>query len=102
MDDYEALGIFPDTWTCIATGTKQDTMKYLFWLAASGVECHVTKDPDGKRWHLAVKGGLKHNPIAWIVNIRGEAYEPVTCVDKPGQHPQVERVKEEAVATAVG
>jgi len=89
QDDYEALGIFPDTWACVSMGDKRNAKEYLFALAASGVPALVTKDPDGKNWHVAVQGGLKSNPLAWVVSLRGEPYEIVTCSDVKGQHVQV-------------
>jgi hypothetical protein len=92
QDDYEALGIFPDTWACISVGEKRLAKEFLFKLAQSGVPAIVSADADGKNWHIAVQGGLKSNPLAWIVSIRGEAYSTVTCpVGARGQHPQAKR-----------
>lgn len=98
QDEYEALGIFPDTWACIANLPKRDAMKYAFMVAASGCPVRIAKDPDGKRWHVAVQGGLKSNPVAWIVGVRGDPFEPVTCIDLSAQHPQV--LEREASAEA--
>ena len=88
QDDYEALGIFPDTWACVSMGDKRNAKEYLFALAASGVPALVARDPDGKNWHVAVQGGLKSNPLAWVVSLRGEPYEIVSCSDVKGQHVQ--------------
>lgn len=97
-DDYEALGIFPDTWACIAVLERKEAEQYVFDLAASGVETQATKDPDGKRWHIAVKGGLKGCPVAWVVGLRNEPYNPVACPPYEGQHPQTTR--EQAIELA--
>lgn len=89
---YEALGIHADTWTCVAVLSKPDAQRYGFDLAASLTPIRITLDPDGKRWHVAVQGGLPKNPLAMIVNLRGVPWEPVSCtVGNDGQHPQAER-----------
>ncbi|HEX5016577.1 MAG TPA: hypothetical protein VFX15_03205 [Actinomycetes bacterium] len=85
-DPYEALGIFADTWTCIGEGTKKDAQFYLWNLARSGVPALVADGPNGM-FHVAVQGGLKGNPAAWIIQLRGEPYEIKTC-SGTGQHPQ--------------
>lgn len=86
---YEELGIFPETWACVAVMSKADATRYLFCLAASGVPALVSRDADGKRWHVAVQGGLKNNPLAWIVSVRGEPYTTTECpLNTGGQHPR--------------
>jgi len=90
--DYEALGIMRETWACIAVLDKREATRYLFALAASGVPALLSHDADGKRWHVAVRGGLAANPAAWVVSIRGEADNVATCPGIAGsQHPQATR-----------
>lgn len=96
QDDYEALGIFPDTWACISVGEKRDAKEFVFRLAASGVPALASMDADGKRWHVAVQGGLKSNPLVWVVSVRGEPYGITTCAKHGlGQHPQAPHARAE-------
>jgi hypothetical protein len=88
--DYEAKGIFPDTWACIGVMSEADAQGYLFELMASAVDCRIARDPDGKRWHVAVQGGLADSPTAWLVGIRGRFEDSIrTCTGptEQGQHP---------------
>lgn len=89
-DQYAALGIDYDTWACVAVMSKRDATDYLFRLASAGVPALVSRDADGKRWHVAVQGGLKASPMAWLVSIREEP-APTCPVGATGQHPQVIR-----------
>jgi hypothetical protein len=90
---YEALGIHAETWACVAILTKQEASTLLFALAASGVPALLSKDADGKRWHIAVQGGLATNPLAYVVSLRGLPYDIITCpVGSTGQHPQARRL----------
>jgi hypothetical protein len=91
--DYEALGILRETWACIAALDKRDATRYLFDLAASGVPALLSRDADGKRWHVAVRGGMAANPAAWVASFRGSDLTniptcPDTAVVRGGQHPQ--------------
>jgi|GEM_PF-4506302 len=88
---YEELGIFPDTWTCVAVLDKKDAQRYAFDLAASFTPIRISRDPDGKRWHVAVQGGLPKNPAAALVGLRGGPIGSVACTVSEGQHPQVGR-----------
>jgi hypothetical protein len=89
-DDYEARGIFPDTWTCVSVGTKVDAKNLLFDLALSGVPALASRDADGKRWHIAVQGGMKGSPMTYVVAIRSAPYRIAECVGAAdgGQHPR--------------
>ena len=85
--EYEALGIHPDTMTCVAIVPKRQAQTGVWALATQGIECSVALDPDGKRWHVAVRGGLGYNPAAYFATIRGE--ERRRCASTAhGQHPQ--------------
>ena len=95
-EDYEARGITRDTWACISVGEKREVDKMLFDLAASGVPALLSKDAGGKLWHLAVKGGLAANPMAYLVSVRQEPQNVVVCpADAAGQHPQAGRTGKE-------
>jgi hypothetical protein len=85
---YEELGIYPDTWACIAVGmSKRDAADYLWRLALAGVPAVLALDADGKRWHVAIAGGLKASPKAWLLSIRPDDDPPVKCpADARGQH----------------
>lgn len=89
--DYEVLGIFPDTWTCVAMLSKRNAQTYVWALAQYGVACRLSKDADGKRWHVAVQGGLAASPAAWIATIRPDTDVPVCAAIAKGQHPQAQR-----------
>jgi hypothetical protein len=88
-EQYAALGIEADTWACVAIMSKRDAADYLFRLAAAGVPALLSRDADGKRWHIAIRGGLKASPMAWLVSIRADdTYTPTCADDATGQHPQ--------------
>ena len=90
--EYEALGIFEDTWTCVAVMDLSDAKAYLWSLAKDGIPAKVSHDPDGKRWHVAIQGGLRKNPAAVFITYRGDAIsEPPACTISRGQHPQAPR-----------
>lgn len=84
--EYVALGITPATWTCVAVFSVRDAKDYLWRLAGAGVPALASKDPDGKRWHIAIRGGLAASPTAWLCSIRPMDDE-ATCIGKGGQHP---------------
>jgi len=91
-DDYEAKGIFPDTFTCIVQSFDQaDAEHYLFLLVSNGIEARVAKDPRNDRWHIAIRGGLKASPLAWLLTIRDDVGDgpPVCRSELTGQHPMV-------------
>lgn len=85
---YAARGIGPETWTCVAIGMSQrDARDYLWRLAGAGLPALVSKDEDGKGWHVAVRGGLPANPLAWLLTIREDAAAIPTCHPTvSGQH----------------
>jgi len=86
-DDYEARGIFPDTFACICAGVREDMESYLFRLIAAGLEAKVAIAPDGL-WHVAIRGGLKSSPLAWLLTLRDDIEKPVECHSTlSGQHP---------------
>ena len=85
-DDYEALGIFEDTWTCVAIMPLRDAKEYTWALARVGVPCKAYRDPDGKRFHVAVQGGLKHNPASVFVTFGYQHVRTCTAAS-PMQHP---------------
>lgn len=88
--EYEALGIHPDTMTCIAIMSKADAKAYVWALATAGnALVTATQDAaDKKLWHVAVKGGLAYNPGAYFASILGEQVR--RCLsDKHEQHPLV-------------
>lgn len=90
--EYEALGIFEDTWTCVGVMERRDAQSYVWSLAVDGIPAKVSRDPDGKRWHVAIQGGLRVNPAAVFITFKGSAIrEPLVCTASAGQHPQVER-----------
>ena len=85
--EYVALGITPATWSCISVMSKRDAADYLWRLAAAGVPALVSRDKDGKRWHVAIRGGLAASPTAWLCSIRPMDDIP-TCTGMAGsQHP---------------
>jgi len=89
---YEELGIFDDTWACVAIMSKRDAKEYTWLLAQSDIPAKVSRDPDGKRWHVAIQGGLRKSPAAvFITYRRGPITEPPTCTASDMQHPQVAR-----------
>jgi len=91
-DDYKARGIFPDTFACIVQSADQaDLEHYLFSLISNGVEARVARDPDGTRWHLAIRGGLQASPLAWLLTLRDDVGDgPAVCRSTlSGQHPMV-------------
>jgi hypothetical protein len=66
-------------WVCVAVLPKRDAASYALALAGTGVPCIAARDADGKRWHIAVRGGTTASPGAWIAGLRGEAFDPWTC-----------------------
>lgn len=98
-EDYAERGIGPNTYACFAVDTKTRAKQYVFNLLLSGVQVIVAQDRDDpKRYHVAVPGGLAGSPMAWIVNVRGEAHNPQVCtgaLEDGGQHPIKIQVKEE-------
>jgi hypothetical protein len=66
-------------WVCIAVLPKRDAGVFALSLIGSGAPCIAARDADGERWHIAVRGGLAGSPTAWIVALRGEAFDPWTC-----------------------
>jgi hypothetical protein len=99
-DQYEALGITSTTWACVAVLPEPEAARFCLYLAASGVPVRASRDgkPNASKargrqlWHVAVQGGLKASPMAWLVSIRGEAQDPATCPGPmTGQHPQASR-----------
>ena len=89
-DDYAERGIFPDTFACIVQSFDQsDAEHYLFLLVSNGIEAKVAKDPRGDRWHVAIRGGLKSSPLAWLLTIRDDVGDgPKVChSEMSGQHP---------------
>ena len=90
VDEYLERGITPDTWTCVSVGDIKDAKTYVWDLAVSGIPALVSQDADGKRWHVAVQGGLKNNPLAWLVSIRGSDDDRIAHCPSfaSGQHPQ--------------
>jgi len=85
--EYVALGITPETWTCVATFSKRDAADYLWRLAAAGVPALIARDADGKRWHVAIVGGLAASPTAWLCSIRPMDDIPTCTGTGGGQHP---------------
>jgi hypothetical protein len=102
--DYEARGIHPTTFACVLTDDRKKAERYAFALLAAGVEVRVARDEDGKRWHVAVRGGLSKSPLAWVIAIRGGEVDEdmvVTCHPKvTGQHPQTRRPAKRAKRAA--
>ena len=84
--DYVALGITPETWTCIAQMSRRDARDYLIRLAEARVPAILSRDPDGKRWHVAIRGGLAACPTAWLCSIRPSDHVAI-CAGTGGQHP---------------
>ena len=66
-------------WVCVAVLSKREAGVYALALIGSGVLCIAARDADGKRWHIAVRGGIQASPAAWIVGLRGEAFDPWVC-----------------------
>lgn len=90
--EYEALGIYPDTWACVGIMPKRDMQRYVVMLAQSGVPCMVATDyGDPKLFHIAVKGGLIANPAAVFVTYRDGPINPWACKGEGGQHVQDKR-----------
>ena len=62
---YEALGIHPDTMTCVAIMKKSEAKEYVWALASRGIVAVAAPDPTAKHgrgdWHVAVIGGLAYN-----------------------------------------
>lgn len=89
--EYEALGIHPDTMTCIAVMPEKDAREYVWALATQGIACEARRDPrkdHGKhRWHVAVVGGLAYNPAAYFASIRGPKAVDCTAANPDTQHP---------------
>ena len=86
--EYLALGITARTWACISVMSKRDARDYLWRLASIGVPAVISRDADGKRWHIAIAGGLAASPAAWLASIRPpDDREIVACPkDAHGQH----------------
>jgi len=86
--EYEALGITLQTWACVSILSKRDARDYLWRLASIGVPAVISRDADGKRWHVAIAGGLAASPAAWFACIRPpEDSEIVQCpAESSGQH----------------
>jgi hypothetical protein len=87
LDAYEALGIFPDTWTCVAILERKDMERYVVALARSGTPAKVSRATDSTRFHIAVQGGLKANPAALFVTFRDGPINETACRGNDGQHP---------------
>jgi hypothetical protein len=88
LDEYEALGIFPDTWTCVAIMERKDMERYVVALARSDTPAKVSRAPDDPaRFHIAVQGGLKANPAALLVTFRDGPINEKACRGGDGQHP---------------
>lgn len=89
--EYEALGIHPDTMTCIAILREKEAKEFVWALAQSGVAAVASRslETDAKRkylWHVAVQGGLAYNPIAYFASLQGG--RPKSCLSlEQGQHP---------------
>ena len=89
--EYEALGIHPDTMTCVAVLSEKEAKEYVWSLAQLGIAAVASRslETDDKRkhlWHVAVKGGLAYNPGAYFASISGG--RPVSCLSvKREQHP---------------
>jgi hypothetical protein len=85
--EYEALGIHPDTMTCVAILSEREAKEYVFSLACNGIAATVSIDPHNKKLrHVAVVGGLAYNPGAYFASITGG--RPRICTnDEQGQHP---------------
>jgi hypothetical protein len=100
--DYLARGIHPTTFACVLTEDRKKAESYAFALLAAGQEVRVARDEDGKRWHIAVRGGLSRSPLAWVIAVRGgEVQEDMvtTCHPKvTGQHPQTRRAARKSAA----
>ncbi|HZL95985.1 MAG TPA: hypothetical protein VFB99_20175 [Vicinamibacterales bacterium] len=89
---YETLGIRPDVWTCVATAMDEaDAKDYVFALTVENIPAKVARDTDGKRFHVAIQGGLIDHPAALFITFRGGPIsEMATCTStRNGQHPLV-------------
>lgn len=84
--EYEALGIHPDTMACVGVMSKADAKRFVWILATNGVGAVAARDPDKKRWHVAVLGSFGYNPVAYFSGIRGEVIRTCTSTLQ-GQHP---------------
>ena len=90
-EQYTALGIYPDTMTCVAVMPEKDAKEYVWALAQIGIAAVASRDlqTDEKRkhrWHVAVQGGLAYNPGAYFASITGG--RPVSYLSvADGQHP---------------
>ena len=95
-DEYERLGIMPETWTCVAELAAEEAAAFVFALATYGVAARVSLAPSPKLYHIAVQGGLKAQPAAWLASIRGVRGRdlPQCEVAADQQHPQA--IREEA------
>jgi len=97
--EYEALGIHPDTMTCIAIVPLKDAKEYVWALAQNGIPAVVSRalETDAQRkhlWHVAVQGGLAYNPGAYFASITGG--RPKTCLSvMAGQHPMDQEESDE-------
>lgn len=74
-NEWDALGITPETFACMAVFDENDAREFVWRLAQEHVECRVAIDPDtvgSKRpkWHIAVRGGLRYSTIAWIATLQ--------------------------------
>ena len=88
---YEALGIHPDTMTCVAIMPKSEAKEYVWSLATRGITATATPDRETKKgrgnWHVAVIGGLAYNPAAYFSSITGEDLSKQCMGTGDGQHP---------------
>jgi hypothetical protein len=88
--EYEALGIHPDTMTCVGVLPKREAKALVWALATNGIaSVSAAQDrADKKLWHVAVQGGLAYNPGAYFASIRGEKVR-VCLGDQAEQHPML-------------
>ena len=86
LAQYTERGIERDPMACIAIMPKREAKDFVWILATNGIEAQAARDPDGKRWHVAVRGAFAYNPASYFASIRGE--EVRTCTSTlDGQHP---------------
>lgn len=87
---YEALGIYGDTWACFAVLDEKDAKTYVWAAAQDGLDVRVAKDADNpKKWHIACRGGLRNSPHAWLLTIRPASEPTPLCRgNNRSQHPQ--------------